>query len=352
MWCELCLCHQTAVCYECGKRAYREEVSYVSDNPICEGCFEELCFNCEYCGRNYYNEDYGSDGYCRYCADEDKPTVRPDNRRYYIKSRYDLPVGVEIEAEGGDYSCVYDDLAPKGFGVQTDGSLDSSGIEVQVPASNHGNTNGLVKQACQSLKSNGFGVSRRCGLHIHIEYPSRMKTIKRLLLMIYACEPVFHAVNPRSRYNGTYCQALRLAFKVSEILQAKPEDIDKLFYSKKYPTISRFKTVVRKLKKSKWNECRYFGLNLHSLFYQGTVEFRYHAGTISPDKVTRWIDFLKAILRYVKFHYDQQEVLRLMEQPTILSKINYLKEILKLKRSSTDYLISRYIKFYVRNNLR
>lgn len=227
--------------------------------------------------------------------------------------------------------------------MQDDGSLDSSGIEIQVPASSGRHIARLVQQACRSLEENGFDISRRCGLHVHIEYPSRMKTIKRLLLMIYACEPVFYAINPKNRQYSNFCQPLNKAFSVHEIIHTEAKGIDRLFYSKKHRDLTKSK--VRDFKRAKWNECRYFGFNLHSLFYQKTVEFRYHAGTMSPFKIIRWLRFLKAILLYVRFNYNQEEVLRLIEQPTILSKIKYLKKALRLDESLFSYLVSRYIKF-------
>jgi len=68
----------------------------------------------------------------------------------------------------------------------------------------------------------------------------------------------------------------------------------------------------------------------------------------------RWVELLKAILLYVRFKYEQEKVLGLIEQPSILSKINYLKQLLKLDEPLASYLINRYLKFkkYVRNNLR
>lgn len=325
----------------------------MNDDPICESCYYDEYFQCEGCDRHYHTNDYGEDGYCRYCLEERKPEVSPDNGRYHLRSRRDLAVGVEIEAEGGDYEDVYDDLVDEGFGVQDDGSLEEGGIEIQVPASNGGNTDKLVHRACKCLTQNGYGISKRCGLHVHIEYPSRMKTIKRLLLMIYACEPIFYAVNPRSRQDNTFCQPLNKVFRTSEIIRTEAEGIDKLFYSKKYAGLSKSK--VREFKRLKWNNCRYFGFNLHSLFYQKTAEFRYHSGTTSPSKIMRWVEFLKAILVYVRFNYHKEEVLRLIEQPTVLGKIKHLKKVLRLDESLFTYLVNRYIKFrkqYVRDNLR
>jgi len=350
IWCEDCLDDETAICADCEERVYREEVRHVGDNPICENCYDRNYFQCENCEHFYHNDDYGDDGYCRYCLEDNKPAICPDNKRYYQKSRRDLAVGVEIEAEGGDYHDVYYDLADRGFGVCSDGSLAADGIEIQVPASNGGKTSKLVKKACKRLAKNGFEISKKCGLHVHFEYKSRLKTIKNLLLMIYACEPVFYAINPPSRQNNNFCQPLNKAFKVAEILKTEAKEIDKLFYSKKHSNLTR--AEIKNFKRCKFNDCRYFGFNLHSLFYQKTLEFRYHAGTIDHKKIMHWIELLKAILLYVRFRYEQENVLGLIEQPTILSKIKYLIKLVKLSEPLPSYLINRYLKFkkYVRNN--
>jgi len=220
-WCPDCLSENTTICADCGERIYTEDARYVGDDPICESCYDDNYFECEGCERCHHNDDYGEDGYCRNCMEDNKPEIKPDNRRYYQKSRRDLPVGVEIEAEEGDYNNVYDNLADYGFGVQSDGSLDNSGIEIQVPASNGGKTYKLVQKACQSLEKNGFTISKRCGLHVHIEFKSRFKTIKQLLLMIYACEPVFYAINPHSRQENNFCQPINKTFTLAEILKTK-----------------------------------------------------------------------------------------------------------------------------------
>lgn len=315
-WCCECLGEYTTVCDDCGERIYTDDASYVNDDyPICNRCYDDNYFYCDRCERIYHNE-HRSGNLCAWCCeDEESPEAAPNNERYYFKSRRDLPVGVEIEAEDGDYMDVYDELTPKGFGVAQDGSL----------------------------KRNGFKISRRCGLHIHIEFPSRKKTVKRLMLMAYACEPILYAVNPKSRRSNSFCKPLSSAFKIHEILTAESEQIDQLFYSKGNGHTT--KQDIKSFKTSKWNACRYFGFNIHSLFYRNTVEFRYHAGTIEPQKIISWVKLLRSILLYVRYTYDKFEVLGLIEQPTVLGKLKYLSNMLKLSGSLTPYFLNRYIKF-------
>ena len=161
--------------------------------------------------------------------------------------------------------------------------------------------------------------------------------------MAYACEPVLYAVNPKSRQNNSFCRSLTSAFKVAEIMATEPKQIDKLFYSKRNGKTTKYAIGI--YKKCKWNDCRYFGFNLHSLFYRNTIEFRYHAGTIAPEKIISWANLLKSVLLYVRYEYDKEEVLGLIEQPTILAKFRYLTRMLKLDEAMNAYFLNRYIRF-------
>jgi hypothetical protein len=48
----------------------------------------------------------------------------------------------------------------------------------------------------------------------------------------------------------------------------------------------------------KYNDSRYRGLNLHSRFLHGTIEYRYHHGTISDYYINNWILFCLSISDY------------------------------------------------------
>ncbi len=45
----------------------------------------------------------------------------------------------------------------------------------------------------------------------------------------------------------------------------------------------------------KYNESRYRGLNLHSRILHGTIEYRYHHGTLNSDRIRDWVLFCLAI---------------------------------------------------------
>jgi len=46
----------------------------------------------------------------------------------------------------------------------------------------------------------------------------------------------------------------------------------------------------------KYNDARYCGLNLHSRYFHGSLEFRLHSGTLSKTKIVNWIRILNAII--------------------------------------------------------
>jgi len=50
----------------------------------------------------------------------------------------------------------------------------------------------------------------------------------------------------------------------------------------------------------RYNQARYIGTNLHARFYHGTIEFRYHEGSIDSTPILKWIDFLYEIMQSVK----------------------------------------------------
>ena len=48
---------------------------------------------------------------------------------------------------------------------------------------------------------------------------------------------------------------------------------------------------MKQARRHKYEKCRYFGLNLHTWFERGTVEYRHHEGTIAWTKLLYWALF-------------------------------------------------------------
>ena len=46
----------------------------------------------------------------------------------------------------------------------------------------------------------------------------------------------------------------------------------------------------------KYNDARYCGLNIHSRYYHGSIEFRLHSGTLNKTKILNWVSILNMII--------------------------------------------------------
>ena len=57
-----------------------------------------------------------------------------------------------------------------------------------------------------------------------------------------------------------------------------------------------YKCANEVLTDNKYNDARYFGTNVHARFYLGTIEFRYHEGTVYSKPIREWIQFLNRIM--------------------------------------------------------
>jgi len=345
-YCETCFNDLFCTCDNCGESEYEDRITFVGGRYICEHCYNGSYFYCEACGNNYHLDDCGSNNHCRFCEEDNDEEASPNDKKYYKKSRKDIAIGIEIEAENGNYDDVYNELSDKGFGVCHDGSLEN-GIETQIPKSNNGNTEKLVKRACKCLENNNYEITKRCGLHVHFDYSSRATTIKNLLFTAYVIDDLLFALQPPSRQNNQYCLYLSDYFKLSEILTTDKKKIDRLFYRKREG--KQTKNALARTKKQKYANSRYFGFNLHSLYYRKTAEFRHHAGTMNPEKILNWTELLKNILLYVRFGFNKNDLLTLSELTTKSQKLKRLFELIQLEPKIQNYFFDRYKKFNKEN---
>jgi hypothetical protein len=280
--------------------------------------------------------------------------IVPNNERFKVGNGRNIGVEIEADNEGDNYDLeeVKKVCLENGLGVSRDGSLSSCGLEVKIPACGISQVKKLVEIATKLLARNGFYINSSCGLHIHLQYPCRKIKIKRLLLLVWLIEPLIFAINPKSRRNNSYCQSIAKDFTLTELIENNPFTIDELYYSKKdiwqysdnRSGVMGRKMRVKRLKQEQFNPSRYYGLNLHSLFYRGTVEFRYHSGTLEVEKIMRWIEFLYCLINYALKNFNLEEITKIQElKPEEM--VDYLRPKIRLSVKVADYLKERIEKF-------
>ncbi len=128
----------------------------------------------------------------------------------------------------------------------------------------------------------------RCGLHIHIDAARHTPTsLSNLVNLVASKEELIY------KSLGIDPARIRSCKKVNESLlvminRQKPRTLQALanLWYAEYPREDRCRH---------YHESRYYGLNFHSVFEKGTVEFRLFNGTLHAGKVRAYLVFCLAV---------------------------------------------------------
>jgi len=337
--------------HECGDCGY---VGHQDDMSWCDSCD---CYYCENCGCDC--DDGVTAGRHRVNYSEQKPSIEHMVGLVPNKIDFGRLVGVELEVEGGNGEFLNDKLDCR-VGISHDGSL-RNGVEIQTPPASFEKLAKLLNDTTKTLKENDFHISTRCGMHIHLDatdFKFKYSKIARIVKTYYAIEDVFYKILPDSRRHSTYCYPLRDKFSFDDFNPKSLGILEKIWYGKgnghlaKMPDAyqisdwdKRWKNIVRGYKKEKYNNSRYLGINIHSIFFRGTLEIRHHSGTLNAKKIFHWINFNSAIVNYALTKYDEEYILKLAEVPAGKKKLTAVASMLKLNKTLKNYLLNRYDKF-------
>ena len=133
--------------------------------------------------------------------------------------------------------------------------------------------------------------AHRCGIHVHIgAIDHTVRDIKNLINFMSSYQDIIYKAVQVDPYRENYCE--KLDGYMIEQFNKKLEDetaCEKAWYNTDTPEHRKHN-----------DNTRYHGLNLHSLFSKGTVEFRVFNGTLHAGKVRAYIVMCLAICNYSK----------------------------------------------------
>jgi len=145
-----------------------------------------------------------------------------------------------------------------------------------------------LQEIVRALRRAGAKVNESCGIHVHVDAaPFTAKTLTNLAKIVYKNEHYIRhtlGLNDDNR-GGEWCQALGKEF-VEKIAKERPADLDEMneaWYGR------------RETNPQHYNHTRYHGLNLHNVWFRGTVEFRWFDATLHAGKVKAYVQFCKAL---------------------------------------------------------
>ena len=278
--------------------------------------------------------------YCSDCADILLTTylANPFNysplpRKYSAKNVFDTFVGIESEViteTGGATEYIDEDREiPRYFKVVDDGSLNQGGVEFVTRKPIIGRDVEIALDQLQEAHETEWNVAdSSCGVHIHMNaLDMGFKEIKSLLMIMSRIQSVIYDSIPDNRRDTSYARVITMTPK--EI--AKIDTLGHLI-------TSYYGMVDSVISDNKYNEARYIGTNIHARFYLGSIEFRYHEGTIKANHIRHWIMFLNKIMSSSKSLYSNPKLYRKIID-TKLSALDIVRDITGI--SGAEYIESK-----------
>lgn len=329
------------VCAMCGDEYVETPAGH---NRLCDVCYEEVSYEDRQEGQTTTREEY-----------LESRTPRIQNAMFgnhYNPKSKDRFVGIEIEAVGGSYAGLEADM-PQIFGICRDGSLvGKNPVEVQTAPIRISETLYVINEGVRRLEQHGYTTNKTCGLHVHVDTPdfvSNGENIMRLINTYLAIEPMLFAMLPQHRRNNKY--ALPLADWVNSVSsfclnknktksgRTSITDIKKMWYK---TTSDR---ELRASQNHKYDSSRYHGVNLHSLFCGGHIEFRHHHGTLNPWTIYRWAKLHTDIIDWVAFSYNEAIVSALAQEKHPIKKLHKLAKYIGLDKRTKRYIKKQIYKY-------
>jgi len=314
-------------CDACSDEIHIDEVYWSpSDTPHCDGCFGEYyahCDRCEYLGDRdymYWNEDRDEylcencDSECQAnCVDNFNNNLSlPSNTRTSTTfNKLDIKRYVGIEAECQYPSDVESLSNPLGWTHCHDGSIHSdegySGTEMVSTPANGDSLYASITNLTQWSYNYEAKVNRSCGLHIHFNsLDLSAREIAFIGIVYKVLESSIFNMMPPSRRKSNWCK--KFPINTDNLKRIAKDNCEQslvdYYYDGYYPSTE------------KYNDCRYYGLNLHARYYHGTIEFRHHSGTLNKTKILNWIKICNAIIEK-GIHLSKEKT------PTKLNKFMY-----------------------------
>ena len=207
--------------------------------------------------------------------------------------------GTRAEHSGGGYDAYrVKDLDGKEWKIVRDGSIHPEGylrsstsgeykVELNSPKLEYAEMEKL-QEVVRALRRAGGKVNLSCGMHVHVDASKHTpQSLKNVLSIMYSKEDILFAalkVNP-ARIDS-YCQA------VDEPIL---EEIRKLPSGASMDQLKDRWYRGRDGSDYHYHQSRYHALNLHSVFYHGTVEWRLFNSTLHAGEAKANIILAMAI---------------------------------------------------------
>lgn len=179
------------------------------------------------------------------------------------------------------------DARGRSWKVVPDGSLDGelSG-EIVSPVLGYEDIEEL-QRVVRAVRAAGAKADPSTGIHIHID-GSRFdaKSVTNLVKLVHKQERLLeHALGVSEARLHRYCRPIDARF-IERLEARRPRTLQE---------VSDAWYGFRNTSPQRYDQSRYHGLNLNSLFFRGTIELRYFNGTLHAGEVKAYVQLALAL---------------------------------------------------------
>lgn len=201
--------------------------------------------------------------------------------------------------------------------------LDEYRVEFVTPPLNYSDIE-LLQNIIRKLQENGAKAHSSCGIHIHVDGANHTAvSLRRLVNFMTARQDLIYEALQIGDRESSWCHKLNKtlldAMKKDKYLTK--EKAEEIWYSRANDG------YCGGIDHQHYNSTRYHGVNLHSFFTKGTVEFRLFNSTLHAGKIKAYIQFCLAVSAWAIT--SQEKILfRSMDGYTPEQKVTIMRNIL------------------------
>lgn len=210
--------------------------------------------------------------------------------------------------------------------IRSDGTsepLDEYRVEFVTPPLNYSDIE-LLQSIIRKLRENGAKAHSSCGIHIHVDGANHTAvSLRRLVNFMTARQDLIYEALQIGDRESNWCHKLNktLLDAMKKDKNLTKEKAEEIWYSRANDG------YCGGIDHQHYNATRYHGVNLHSFFTKGTVEFRLFNSTLHAGKIKAYIQFCLAVSAWA-ITSQEKIVFRSMDGYTPEQKVTIMRNIL------------------------
>lgn len=210
--------------------------------------------------------------------------------------------------------------------IRNDGTsepLDEYRVEFVTPPLNYSDIE-LLQNIIRKLRENGAKAHSSCGIHIHVDGANHTAvSLRRLVNFMTARQDLIYEALQIGDRESNWCHKLNktLLDAMKKDKNLTKEKAEEIWYSRANDG------YCGGIDHQHYNATRYHGVNLHSFFTKGTVEFRLFNSTLHAGKIKSYIQFCLAVSAWA-ITSQEKIVFRSMDGYTPEQKVTIMRNIL------------------------